>query len=301
MLGLDVAKDTLTVCAWEPDQAEPTWERPYPNSAAGLRRLLTDSSPRWPWVLEPTGPYSELAVRLGQEAGRTVLQAPPRAAKQYLRSLNPRAKTDPVDARGLCRFAQDRTLRPWRRLEPSLQRLGQLLRVRRTLTKALASLRQQCQVLTAAAAELQQALAALQAQVKGLDQAIAQAGRQQELFLRLRALPGVGPITAAALTVCLASIDFASKDAFVAYVGLDLRVHDSGKHKGRRGLTKQGDAQLRWLLYLAARATLRQKDDPGFQAYYQRKLAEGCTTTGAICILARKLAKAASGRSPARG
>jgi hypothetical protein len=50
---------------------------------------------------------------------------------------------------------------------------------------------------------------------------------------------------------------------------------------------------LRWLLYLAAKATLRAKAGADFKQLYLRKRAEGQTTTGSICIVARKLAKVA--------
>ena len=54
--------------------------------------------------------------------------------------------------------------------------------------------------------------------------------------------------------------------------------------------TKQGDAELRRLLYLAARANLRCKDSP-FKNQYQRELAKGLAKTSALCAVARKLAK----------
>jgi transposase len=94
------------------------------------------------------------------------------------------------------------------------------------------------------------------------------------------------------LTVRLTGLRFARKDSFVAYVGFDTRVSDSGKKVGRRRLTKRGDSTLRWLLYVAAQATLRTKD-PYFRAFYERKCQEGLPRTAAICVLARKLAKIA--------
>jgi transposase len=293
MIGLDVAKDTLAACYWEKDQPQPTWERTYPNSDAGIRQLLADTSPQEPWVLEPTGPYAQRAVELALEAGRQPRQADPLAAKRYLQSHSARAKTDRVDARGLARFGLDRELPPYRLKEPQLQQLWELLQVRRALTKALATLRQQQQVLTGVRAHTREAIAALGQQVKALDQELQALGRQLELFRRLRQVPGIGLVTAAALTVRLSSGHFPTDDAFVAYVGLDVRVCTSGTFKGRPRLTKHGDAMLRWLLYLAARATRRSKQGRGFRQLYERKLAEGCTTTGAFCIVARKLARLA--------
>ena len=293
MVGVDVAKRSLAVCCWEPGQPAPAWERTYPNTEAGIRDLLAATAPEWPWVLEPTGPYGERAVRLAQEAGRAVLQASPLAAKRYLQSLTPRAKTDAVDARGLARFGQDRALPPYQLKEASLQRLGELLRVRRGLARAPAALRQQRQVLPLAAPETDAAATAVRAQLAHLDRELRAAGQQIELFGRLHAVPGIGLVTAAALTVHLRARRFPRADAFVAYLGLDVRVCDSGTRRGRRRLTKHGDAQGRWLLYLAAQASLRATQHPGFRALYERKRAQGYSSTAACCILARKLARIA--------
>lgn len=293
MVGVDVAKATLAVCCWPAGQRAPSWERTYPTTDAGLRELLADTPCEEPWVLEPTGPYSERVVRLAQAEGRTVLQASPLAAKRYLQSLHPRAKTDRVDARGLARFAQDRTLPPYVLKEASLQRLGELLRVRRSLTRTLAALRQQRQVLALAAPEIQAARQVLQVQLACVDRELQRAGREQELFVRLQTVPGIGPVTAAALTIPLRTHAFARADAFVAYLGLDVRVRDSGSHQGRRRLTKHGDAQGRWLLYLAAQSSLRATHEPGYRACYERKRAQGYSSTAACCMLARKLARLA--------
>jgi transposase len=293
VIGIDVSKHTLAVCRWDSAQPEPCWERTYPNSEQGLRQLLGDTPADMPWVLEPTGCYSELAVRLGQGADRLVLTAPPLAAKRFLQSLNPRAKTDRVDARGLARYAKHASLRPFRLKEAPLQRLWELLQVRCGLARSLEALRQQVRALPEAAPLAQPTIEHLQARLKAFEEEIEKAGQELDLFVRLDGIIGVGPLTAAALTVRLMSIDFASYDAFVAYVGLDLRICDSGKHQGKRRLSKHGDAQLRWLLYLAAKATLSATKDTGFKELYERKCAEGGTTTGSICIVARKIAKVA--------
>jgi transposase len=78
----------------------------------------------------------------------------------------------------------------------------------------------------------------------------------------------------------------AHPDAFVAYIGLEVATHQSGK----RGLSRQGDAALRRLLYLCAQASLRAKDSP-FKRQYDRERAKGVSRTAALCAVARKLAK----------
>jgi transposase len=295
MIGIDVAKDTLQACRWDPGAAELSWEKSYPNTRQGVHALLAESPAEVAWVLEPTSRYGELAVAVGQQAGRRVLSAPPAAAKAYLRSENPRAKTDRIDARGLARFGNqaETKLREYRLKEAPLQVLWQLLQIRCQLAQGLAGLRQQRRLFRETAGVVREKIRLLQQEVKQLEEEITRAGQQLELFVRLDAVPGIGPLTAACLTVRLLTCELTKRDSLVAYAGLDLRVHESGTHKGKRGLTKQGDAQLRWLLYLAAKATLRAKEGTAFQAYYARKVEEGWPKTAAICMLARKLARLA--------
>ena len=128
-----------------------------------------------------------------------------------------------------------------------------------------------------------------------MDKQIAQLTAQHEEFsiaTELRKVPGIGPVTAATLASRLAARPFSHSDAFVAYCGLDVGVRQSGKKNGQTGLTKQGDGELRRLLYLAAQANLKAKTSP-FKAQYERERAKGLSTTAAMCAVARKLARLA--------
>ncbi len=97
---------------------------------------------------------------------------------------------------------------------------------------------------------------------------------------------------ASTLVSRLTSRSFGHSDQFVAYCSLDVRVRQSGKKSGQLGLSKQGEAELRRLLYLAAQASLRAKDSP-FNAQYERERAKGLSSTAALCAVARKLARLA--------
>ena len=108
----------------------------------------------------------------------------------------------------------------------------------------------------------------------------------------LRAAPGFGPVTAAALAACLVEKQFTHPDQFVAYLGLDIRVHQSGRRIGQFGLSKHGDAELRRLLYIAALGAAQSRDTT-FAIRYAREKAKGLATTAALNAVARKLAKVA--------
>jgi transposase len=293
MLGIDVSKDSLSCALWEPRARRFAWELTVPNTPAGVAELLRRAPADAPWVLEPTGRHGEAVAKLAVAAGRRVLLAQPRRARDFLRALGGRAKADRLDSRGLARYGASAELRPYPVKSEAVEEVEQLLSARRAIAKSLAALRQQRRELPRAREALDGAIADLEARLAALDRRIAGrtgAAAEFEATARLDAVPGVGPVVAAAVAARLAAKRFARADQFVAYIGLDVRVRESGQHKGRRKLTRQGDAELRRLLYPAAQANLRCKASP-FKDQVARELAKGLPMTAALCAVARKLAR----------
>jgi transposase len=247
-------------------------------------------------VVEPTGRYGEPLVRAARAAGREVLLAAPRKARAFLWAEQPRAKTDRVDSAGLALYGLSGRLRPYLLPSPAVDQVQQLLAARRGLSQSLTSLRQQRAALPLAAEALTPAIESLERELRVLDDRIAAAAKADELaaaVAALKAVPGIGDVTAPALAACLVAKRFTHPDQFVAYVGLDIRVHQSGRRRGRFGLSKHGDAELRRLLYLAAMAAARCTHDPTFADRYERERAKGLARTAALNAVARKLAKVA--------
>jgi hypothetical protein len=67
----------------------------------------------------------------------------------------------------------------------------------------------------------------------------------------LLSVAGVGPLTAAASLAAFKHVPFEHKDAFVAYIGNDLVVEESGQSRGRRHVSSCGDRTLRSLFVVA--------------------------------------------------
>lgn len=290
MLGLDVSKATLSCALLDPATRTFTWQGVVQNSAAGVAQLLARTPAAAAWVLEPTGRYSLSVAQQARAAGRRVLLAPPRKAKKFLESLQDRAKTDRVDARGLGLYAVCVPLAPYPIKDEAVERLQQLLTARKGLAQALAALHQQATELPYAPEALKEAVADLKRRLQELDRQLAAERKQWPVMRQLLPVPGIGPVTAASVAACLASKHFERPEQFVSYCGLDIRVRQSGQRKGSLGLTKQGDAELRRLLYLGAQASLRAKGSP-FAEQYRRERAKGLSSTAALCAVARKLAR----------
>ena len=295
VLGIDVSKAKLTCALLKKDQEAFVWRREVPNTTSGIECLLELTPEEAPWVMEPTGRYSLFVAQQAQLAGRQVLLAPNKQAKSYLNSLQTRAKTDEVDSRGLALFAATRpltkALHPYPINPPNVEQINQLLTARRGIVEAMAALRQRKDQLPYACEALGQAIEGLNTQLKELDKQIETLSCSSfEEVKKLQAVPGIGPVTAAAVVSRLKSRNFSDSDKFVGYVGLDVKILQSGKRKGQRGLTKQGDAELRRLLFLCARSSIQAKGSP-FRMQYERELAKGMSKTAAICAVARKITR----------
>lgn len=295
MLGLDVSKATLSYSLLAPQSQHLLAHGTVPNTPTGIGQLLAQVPDEYAWVLEPTGRYGALVAQAAQAAGRTVLLAQPRRAQAFLRAIHPRAKTDRLDSQGLAQYALAVSLPPYPRKSPVVEEISQLLAARKGVSQSLMRLGQQRQELPLASAHLDAALQALTLERRVLDQTLERVVRQSPVaadVARLRTIPGVGQVTATAVALCLHSKHFAHPDRFVAYLGLDVQVRQSGQWHGRARLSHQGDAEVRRLLYCCAQVTLRLRDRSNpFRAQYERERAKGLPSTAALCVVARKLAR----------
>ena len=292
VIGLDVAKDTLCL-AWGSSPQAPVEE--IANSKSSINQVLRRLPKTTILGLESTGRYHRLTCDLALRQGLTVYLLNPQAVKHYGASVRGRAKTDMVDARVIARYVENERhhLRPYQEAPPQVERIHQLIGRRSLLVTEQVRWRQHLgseketrpyRVLRKAQAEM------ITAVEDEIDDCFACEPALKERRLRLLGIPGVGPVASAALVGALARGSFTSADSFVAFLGLDLRVQDSGQHKGRRRLTKRGDPELRRLLFNAAKSMCYR---PLWQPYYQACLSRGLSKTAALVVIARRLARTA--------
>jgi transposase len=292
VLGIDVAKDTLVATLLDAHTRKPRWHKEVPNNAKGWNELLRCAPAEAPWIVEPTGRYSHDVARAARKKGRDVRLAPPKKAQMFLKSVQSRAKTDKLDATGLALYGASCSLAPYPLKSPMQDKLDQLLCARKGLSLSVCRLEAQKRELPHASEALTAAIVALKAQIKAVDLEVKALCRTPELAViqELQKVPGIGPVVATTIASRLSGRSFERADQFVAYCGLDVRVRQSGKKSGQIGLSKQGEAELRRVLYMAAMASVKAKDSP-FAAQYEREKAKGLSATAALCSVARKMAR----------
>ncbi len=287
-LGVDVAKDWLDIFDGK------TVVR-VDNNAKAIRAFLKSLTPSIPIAIEATNVYHELFVRLALTASHRVYLVDAYRVSRYREAVGLRVKTDGVDAMLLFRYlnAEMAHLRPYQPPPKAVKRLMTLLRVRAKLTHSKTALKQSL----AGVGELAQTSKAL---LTHIDQAIklidnklidciSQSGYIDD-YRRCQTIHGIGPINAAALVAFYHRGEFRKADSFVSFMGLDVRVRESGKFKGKRKLTKKGNPEIRRLLFNAARAGARTAQ---WKPYYNSLLDRGLTTTAAAVAVARKIARLA--------
>lgn len=102
-------------------------------------------------------------------------------------------------------------------------------------------------------------------------------------------IPGIGKVIGATILGEIGDIQrFSTPAKLVAYAGLDSKIEQSGTSQDFGGkMTKRGSPYLRTALFRAA--LVASNTDPVFQAFYQKKRAEGKHHLTCIGAVARKL------------
>ncbi len=301
-VGIDVSARELTVVV----QAEGTWDqaRTFANTTAGhqqLRRYLHRGKQPVRVCLEATGNYSlDLCLALHADAGIELNVINPRLVRRFAESLNTRSKTDPVDARVLCLYAERMPLVPWQPPSRASLHLRALTRAIDALTRMLTQekARQHAAEASVAlprlvASEMKRHQRYLQQRIERLQrEAVRVVGTDPELGRRFRLLqttPGVAETSALHILGELAVLP-ATLDArqWVAHSGLDPRQHRSGTSvEWVPRLSKVGNRRLRRALYMPALVAVQH--DPYLRGFYQRLCARGKAPLQALAAVMRKL------------
>ena len=299
-VGIDVSARELAVALQVGEQLEPV--RTFANTAAGhqqLCRYLRRDRPVRVCV-EASGNYSlDLCLTLQAAKGIELSVINPRLARRFAESLGTRSKTDPVDARVLCLYAQRMPPVRWQPPSSASLHLRSITRAVEALTHMLVQEKAREHAANASSALPRLVVRELQHQ-RYLEQRIQRLRREAvriistdaDLARRFRLLqttPGVAETSALQLLGELAVLP-STLDArqWVAHSGLDPRHHRSGTSiEWKPRLSKLGNRRLRRALYMPALVAVRH--DPHLCGFYQRLCTNGKAPLQALAAVMRKL------------
>lgn len=288
IVGVDVAKDELVIYHAERDLQEA-----IPNTKTAIKKWLKALPAKVAIAIEATNIYHLLFADMAHETGCVVYMVGGYELSHYRKGVNVRAKTDALDARLLARYLKNEAeeLHPWTPPSPLYRQLLSLFRRRAALVQARTSLTQSWAneplLKTSFAAQVK-SMQRLEALVEKMIKSLLEKAGLLGTLKRCMQVEGIGFLTAARLLTTFERGTFRGSDAFIAFLGMDLRVSKSGQKDGRRSLTKRGDSEARRLLYNAAMSASRTA---AWKPFYEQQRARGFSTTQALVILGRKLAR----------
>lgn len=266
--GLDVSKHGVDACVISGDVVSTMKHGRMEKLARELARRGVDLA-----VLEPTGGYERPVIAALEEAGIAFALVNARFIRHFARAAGMLAKTDRLDARVIAEYARRMTPESRPQRDAMRQRLCALVRRRRQLVdmrKAELTRRQQAdgqKIVDDVACCIDFLTSRIKAFEDAIETLIESDPRLANTEELLRSMPGIGPVSAAALLAELPELGQLTRRKIAALVGLAPHARDSGAFRGRRTIWG-GRADLRNTLHMGVIAVIG-RDNPLANAYHR--------------------------------
>jgi transposase len=288
-VGIDVSKDRLDVHVLPQGEAFCV-ERNGKGLTLLVERLKTFAPSLV--AVEATGGFESTTAAAVAGAGLPLAVVNPAQIRHYAQALGKRAKTDPIDAQVIARFAAD--VKPPARPLPDemTQFLADLVARRRQIVEMLQAERQRAKRVTLKRLQksIARLIAALEKELNALDGDIDDAVRGSPAWLEkvdlLKTVPGVGPVVARTLIAEMPELGTLDRKAIASLAGLAPFTRQSGTWKGK-SMIAGGRKTVRSVLFVAALVAGRH--NPVLKAFRDRLVAAGKPKKLAIIAVARKL------------
>jgi transposase len=243
-------------------------------------------------ALEATGGFETVVAASLAGAGLRLVVVNPAQVRAFANALGKRAKSDPIDAEVIARFAE--ATRPEARGLPDEQTraLADLVARRRQIVQMIAAERQREKRtrLRRVLRSIKTVLAALEKALNDVDREIDDSVRGSPVWREkedlLASVPGIGPITARTLIAEMPELGSLERRQVASLAGLAPWTRQSGQWKGK-SFIGGGRASVRTALFMAALTAVRH--NPALRAFHQRLIAAGKPKMVALIAVARKL------------
>ena len=253
-VGIDIAKEIFYVATC------PNIVKTHlPNTRVGHLQLLRllQKQPIALIVLEATGGYERPLVAELISNSLPVVVANPRQIRDFAKGMGQKAKTDPIDAQVLAKFAQivKPALKP--HSKPQIRELSELVRRRRQLNDLRVQESNRLSMICHPKVKksIQKMIKTLNSQIEEIDQLIRNYIDTDDDFKNkdhiLQSVPGVGPQTSAMLIANLPELGTLNRQEIAALAGLAPWNNSSGKSDGRMHIWG-GRKDVRSVLYMSA-------------------------------------------------
>ncbi len=288
-VGIDVSKDRLDIVV------RPSGESFVVNrTGAGIDELIErlKSLSIKLVAVEATGGFETVVAAGLAGAGLPVVVVNPAQVRAFAQALGKRAKTDPIDAAVIARFAE--AVKPQPRPVPDAQArlLAELVGRRRQIIEMIVAERQREK-----RAENVRVRKSLSRTIKTLEKELPEIDGDIDTLVRgspawrekedlLVTFPGVGNTLARTFLAEVPELGSLNRREIASLAGVAPFTRQSGRWKGK-SMIGGGRAPLRAALYMAALSAIRCNQT--LKAFYQRLLSTGKPKMVGLIAVARKI------------
>jgi transposase len=300
-VGVDVSKDKVDICLRSDDGSHTA------HTVANSRPALSEFTNRYlpayegKLVLESTGRYHLLPALMFADKGLDVYVINPLISKRYMSATIRKVKSDTADAKVLADIAVMES-----NLPPSFSSDKKRLYIRKKLT-LLSALEKQIQRMTAVLSDFDKTLSDIgytmsdeEASLTGILTDLKKKkgrierevekeieGEDRSEINQLSSIPGVSTFMASVAVETFINNQFGCAKQWIAFLGFDVSVRQSGKWVGKGRLTKRGNPYMRKRFFSAAWGAVMNNEE--FKKYYDHLREAGHNYVETIVIIARKL------------
>jgi len=264
------------------------------RNAAGLEMLVARLRELSPYLvaLEATGGFETIAAATLAAAGLPAVVVNPAQIRAFAKAIGQRAKTDPIDAAVIARFAEATKPEPRPLPDEATRLLADLVARRRQIVEMIGAERQREKRVTVPhlRKSITRLLKALEKELTGLNTDIDDAVRGSPAWRDkenlLASVPGVGPIIARTLIAELPELGQLGRRQIAALAGLAPFTRQSGQWRGR-SFIGGGRTAVRTVLFMGA--MVAKQHNPTLKAFFDRLVTAGKPKMVALVAVARKL------------
>ena len=288
-IGIDVSKDRLDV------HVRPSGEAfVVARDGKGLEELIDRLRARSPALVavEATGGFETIAAAAIAGAMLPLVVVNPAQVRHFARAVGKRAKTDPIDAEVIARFAE--AVKPQPRPLPDEQArlLSELVARRRQIIEMIVAERQREKRAenVRVRKSIKRTTTTLEKELPEIDGDIdilvrgSPAWREKEDLLV--SFPGIGNTLARIVLAEMPELGRLNRREIASLAGVAPFTRQSGRWRGK-SMIGGGRASLRAALYMAALSAIRCNRT--LKSFYQRLLSAGKPKMVALIAVARKI------------
>lgn len=288
-VGIDVSKNRLDV-AIRPGGESFAVDR----NGAGIDRLIERLNARAPTVIaiEATGGFETMVAAALAGASLPVVVVNPAQIRAFAKAIGQRAKTDPIDALVIARFAEATRPEPRPLRDEATRLLADLIARRRQIVEMIGaeSQREKRISVPRLRKSIRRVIGMLEKELVDLDADIDDAVRGSPAWREkedlLASVPGIGPTIARTLIAEMPELGTLDRKQVAALAGLAPYTRQSGQWQGK-SFIGGGRTVVRTAMFMGA--LVAKRHNPVLKAFFDRLIAAGKPKMVALIAVARKL------------